>query len=426
MAASGTAAADVATTERATGGITITWRGDPARGCADIGLCDVTGSATFRAPEGTSSSISSRVRVISMNSVITLGPAVARVLRGPLESPIGSCVDGAGYLTVGLEGRRAGGLVTFTTRPFDQGFGAAETVAGRCAGPLADDLLAAMPTAEAERSRVLSGDITLDFSGRRPFSAGPFSGGVVSTLRIMRRSRIERERRSRRRPVRPPGRSSRAAARRVQVSLTRRIARISGTLVSFYRGLPLPACHVLDACGLSGRQDVTVDGSRGAMSVRVFAEGSRKALRGRGRAAVGEALRAGRLRPEGTSYEHGLRGTVTTSVGRDGGAPCREGRDLDLPALGVRGTSNGLRISLGDEIGAASVRTRCPGPVTHDLGRDWLAAATIPWGDLAGERRLTVRLRPPAATGDAFAVSSSGELILELGRSRVEVYGARR
>src|SRR2546423_10835381 len=99
LLASRPASAGVRVDTEVSGALTVSWHGDPARGCADAGVCDVAGSVTLRANEGSSGGSSDSGHLASLLVVQTQG-GIVRVTRGAPRAPRGACPDGTG------EGRR--------------------------------------------------------------------------------------------------------------------------------------------------------------------------------------------------------------------------------------------------------------------------------------------------------------------------------
>ncbi|HEV2813395.1 MAG TPA: hypothetical protein VGW10_09105 [Solirubrobacteraceae bacterium] len=412
--------------ESATGSMTISWRGDPARGCAEAGLCDVAGSVTFVASGGeqTSTSGPPTLRSELMNLSFQAGTPVVRVLRGPATDPLGACADPLGDGHVRLEGRLLpGGRARFTLRPFEAPFGAG-TPAGRCAGPLAEDVVEALPSAEADASRVLSGTLELDFAGRRPFSGGPFSGEVSSSIRFTRRARrVARAFPGSTGSGPSPSELVDDLGGAVSLEALYDIVAARGSLVTDFAGGPEPFCLPLDACGLRGTHVVARVTARRGATLSLQADGPRSALRGRGIRAALRAVHAGRLRFGQSGFYPPLRGTVSTVVARDGGPACRQSDRLELPALALRPRRGALRLSIGSEHEDADsvMRSRCPGPGAADLAANTLAAGTIALRDV-GARRITVRLGAGQASAGAFSVTGRGDVVLELRRRRMRLH----
>src|SRR3954447_8421617 len=95
------ASADLRVDLRTSGGMTASWHGEPARGCAEAGVCDVAGSVTLTPQAGDSSITTSGTRLLDTLSLTVQRPTV-RALRGPPEHPAGACLDAAGPVELSL------------------------------------------------------------------------------------------------------------------------------------------------------------------------------------------------------------------------------------------------------------------------------------------------------------------------------------
>jgi hypothetical protein len=323
----------------ATGSVTVTWRGDAARGCAGAAVCDVQGRTVLP--------------VDARGQLNAFGPAragrifgflfddrstpVVRVTRTGAGDPPPICVDvppsggfGPGGLGLGFLPRRAGRVVlAIRTTP--------ALSAGRCAGPLSSDLADALPSTEASATRLLAGT-TVELSGRRAFTAGPFSGEVVSAVRVVvARARTRGARRPGILPRRPPRPRRRVVVARVRaLALDYRITSVRGAVTSSFAGLPDPGCRPLDACALTGATTVT---PRAGASLALRARGSRAAV-----AAGGSAVRCATCAPAGCAWaprtDPGRRptcGATHAAKGRRRGAPTRARAHCGCRATSARG-----------------------------------------------------------------------------------------
>lgn len=230
---------------RATGAITVTWQGSPARGCASGAPCDVVGNALL--PLAFRGEIIAFSRDQFFADFFHQRSPVVRVRRRGSDPAGPVCVDAGGRADFGgpvltVEPAQSG-RVTIAFQPrFD---------AGRCAGPLAADVRPALPRVTVDADSLRRGARTISLRGSRRFAAGPFTGTVASTVvlrvgtpRVGRSFGVSQPRRARRRGVR---RTERLDALRLTYDVTAR-----GTLTASFRGLASPECELLDACGLSG------------------------------------------------------------------------------------------------------------------------------------------------------------------------------
>ena len=416
-----TAHSAVETRVRATGALTVSWQGDPARGCAEAGVCDLAGSFTTRADPEQGSSVSSGPSESHID--VSFEPPTVRVLRGPATDPLGACTDGVGGHAIQL--RRSRGRVRLAPEMFgyDEALGS-----GRCAGPLPDDVAAALPSARLPPRALRTGRL-LDFRARRPLAAGPFSGEVRSTLRVRVRQRrvADGEEGDGEWATERLGPSERIRwVRRTRLELEFRVAEVAGSLTTAFRGAD-PGCLAFDACDLDGRIELRPRLGEEPTTLEVVATGPLVARRGQADRALA-ALRDGRLRLDYASAEESLPAALSADVGRLDGPRCRDGRDVALPALTVEETPAGTQLQVGSESYGDSedvLRTRCPGPTRTDVtgDDDVLATAPFPPAELASERpRMRLTTAPETAPGPfAFTAADGVEVVLERTAARVSV-----
>src|SRR4051794_4446793 len=412
------ASADQQIDLRTSGGLTATWHGDPARGCAAAGVCDVAGSVTLTPQEGEGTTVSSSNG--SLVDVVTLNVenATARVLRGPADHPAGACLDAAGSSELSLGSGSAGnGRVRVALVSFDFPEGGPLS-AGRCAGPLPIDLARALPVVTMSSRALRARNVTLDFRGARPFTGGAFSGTVRSTL--VMHARVSHPKRE---SSVQSGRASPVPVRRrvAILELTYRATAASDPLTLAYGPAPARPCDLLDACGLAATETLTLTRAPG---IELFA---RVPVRGRQRPTVASALaalhagRADDITLAPTSEN--LQGRLTVDATRNGAPACRDTRTVRLPTLLGDIRARHLAVSLGAAHYAEPedpLRTRCTGPA-RDADRDGaLAAGRL---DLArlGDPPLGLRLTPrPIGDGD-FASRLDGALVVDLERTQAKV-----
>jgi hypothetical protein len=257
--------------------------------------------------------------------------------------------------------------------------------------------------------------VTVDFSGRTPFSHGPFEGELVSTLRLqIGRARLSRDSGS-------LGSSSpelRRRGPRVQtIGLEYSVESATGSLSADFAGLPGPGCAPLDACGAAG----SLSYSLGPPTESVEVVGRRRVHgRGGGLGFALLALRQGRMSTRvealsNTRDDSAGNGTTTTRVTLPDGTVCSDSVTGEAPSLDAGGRP--LELLLGPSGGAsfASVRTHCPGPAATDLtGGGGLASGRLDARTLGNDRiDLPLRSGGPLA-GPGYAGSRSGEIVLHL------------
>lgn len=182
----------------------LDFHGDVEAGCADLGVCSTSGTATSttsRRGEGRGDIFSLNRQFSGSMSAFVDGATISRVQA--LGAP--DCTDmvvrradnfimladRAGPLTFGygtqLETHTEDGGQTATVDA-----GSARTddpFASRCAGPSTDDVTSALPRVELPRTALLQKTIRVTLSGSRRFSSGGFAGTVTSEMQFTLRRR---------------------------------------------------------------------------------------------------------------------------------------------------------------------------------------------------------------------------------------------
>lgn len=389
---------------RTTGVIAVIWHGDPARGCAESGMCGVEGSVTYR-PIGEID--------LELNSDGSTGfglaepePAIVRVRRTSPGSAAGGCTDLL-PMDIGTHvDDVTEGQLTFV-------FAGLGLSSGRCAGPRPPDLALALPRHSATTRDIARRARTLNLAGRTPFVAGPFSGTVISTVSI----RLNRARVAPASELQQQFESGfgidfdRGPTRRFAgLLLSYRLQPLGGSIVSEFAGLHSPACQVLDACGVRGRSSLELKSDAGEMQIlAVRRRGKRKPSLG----SMLGAVRRGGLRAEGFAYFPRMTARVSEQVTLADGQTCTDSVFADAPDVQVRRGAGRMAIvltSAGD-----SVRTRCPGPTEDDATHtEVLARASFALRDV-GRRVLPLGLGTPRTfSARGFSGTRRGTLPLEL------------
>jgi hypothetical protein len=402
------------------GAIYVSWHGDVARGCAAAHVCSIDGVLTWRPSINGTLDFDRTTRGFDPNGSSGIGattPATVRVRRSVMGGPPATCVEAIALgssnleLEAGRNGSVHGRLVP----------GMAPLSSGRCAGPTVFDLVSVPPSMTFAPRRLLRHGIRLDLARRRAFAAGPFSGEVVSTLRVslgrLRRGSAEHD--SGATPI-PSRRSTRRFA---NVFLRYRVEALAGVLTTHFAGLPTPACAPFDACGVSGDSQFTLASPPTELDVT----GSAQLGRGRpSRTTVLAQLRRGRFDLSGDiEPPDGAVGHVTTSETRDGEPACADTSPAFVPSGSI--TSSKLRVEFsigGDEFngGPDPWRTRCGGPALWSLD----SAGPLAVGESSIQsllrRRTKVELRPAGAFGGAvYAGTYGGAVFLTLRRLATEI-----
>lgn len=400
-----------------TGRVQVSFTGHLSPGCP--GGCAYTGTQVWQ-PQGggdleiTAVRIRGRRRLFTTLTIGAAGSAQSAVERSEPNGDMTACSDssngagnasfasGAGaFLSPAVHGGR---LVLDLARNPPALFGT------RCAGPLAVDLGAALPTASISLRRIARGGGVIDLRGSHAFAAHGFAGVVRSTLVLhLGRAKISHPS-TRSRSGIPRGR------RFTDVSVTYRVERLQGGAVAAVRTLSDPGqCGPFDACGLSGTITMAAEVAHGgsvSLSASTFATRPRRDLL----AAVGLSARGN---PAGIGVggggEQSLRGTLAADLRQDG--ECRDQTRLSTTAVQLQSHDGRLLVSLSPVSTQAPdpLRTRCPGP---DLGQHALALATLPRSALHG-RVVTMALHGNAFGDGPYRVRIRSTLMLTLRRVRV-------
>jgi hypothetical protein len=404
-----------------TGSISVTWHGDPARGCAAAGLCGYRGSLTLRpGPTGDVELDLVRGRLaFGFLALDAHDPTPVRVTREPAGGgEPGGCVDLVGAPEADLQ------LVPSGHGRARVQFESAGLSSGRCAGPALAKALALVPSRTVSIARLLSGGAPIDMSGQSGYASGHFSGRVVSTLRM----RVGRARAVRNEPI-PPGllpppsrRPRRPAVRVARVDVRYGVASMVGSVSTAFDGLPEPGCLPFDACDASGTATWAAIAHSGVVEVSGVARVPRSAHGVRDALA---ALRSGR----GVLVVEGLmphaKGTTTAEVTRPGAESCRDAVPVRAPDFALTFATRRFPLLLGGDqaLGRGDVvRTGCPGPTQLDaFGRGSLASGSLPIAAL-GRRRVELTLtRGGRFSGGGYAGARTGRFTVELRRERLTV-----
>jgi hypothetical protein len=340
---------------QATGAITFTWQGDPARGCAAEGLCGIQGALVLGAQGGADAT-----RLGGRTSILLFPAATTIRVRNTQANSAGECVDvpaNGGGANLLIAARAGGGLSARVEPPISS---------GRCAGPLPQDLAGLrLPVSKTAGRRP-----SFDLRGSQSFGAGPFSGSVVSTL-VLRPSSIGGGSTSTSGSSQGP-----PSGRKVlieQVTLRYRVATVPGALEVSFGGEPDPFCAALDACGATGTLSLSpapLDGTLTLTASRIVRRriGSRQAI---------ADFKAGRLgKPFGIFGGRARTAEVTETYAGGGGLRCQDSSSSQFAESLFVGGPPGGGAGVGDhEVGmtlneppdVAVLRTHCPGPTDIDV-----------------------------------------------------------
>jgi hypothetical protein len=288
----------------------------------------------------------------------------------------------------------------------------AASIGTRCAGPLAVDVAAALPTASISLRRIAHGGAVLDLRGTHRFATHGLSGVVRSTV-VLRLGRARAAHPSHPVPApSAPGHGQRIRA----ITVTYRVERLRGSAVADVRTLADPGqCGPFDACGLSGAITMAPGSAHGG-SVSLFAEASAARPRRDLLAAVGLSTHGNPARiGVAGGGEQSLHGTVAADLQQ--GGECRDQTRLSAASIQLQSHAGGLLLSLSpvSASGTDPLRTRCPGP---ELGQHALTSATLPRGALR-RQVVTVPLTGNAFGDGPYRVRTRSTMILTLRRVRV-------
>jgi hypothetical protein len=381
-----------------TGALTISWHGDPARGCAQAGLCGYRGSIDAHPDSGSFDIAVKGRRVFESFGFLDLFESpIVRVKREESGGADAECVDSSPDDSIEVNATNAGADRTRL------GLASEELSSGRCAGPRMSALLARLPRHTRSLGHLIRKGGLVDFSGEVPFKAGRFSGTLRSTLRL----RFSPASRNvlvtiPPRPTRPPHR--RRLVRVVHLSATYRVSSFTGSLATSFGALADPPCEDRDSCGLAGTATWALSATHGTLRIDADARARRSdhgirgalaAVRRRGAYVFGDADLSRNL------------GTTTVDLSRPNGVSCHDTASAAPPGLAAYNSSaRRFTFELGGEDSYPTsvdlIRTGCPGPRDSDaLGSRPLASGSVPLTRL-GRHAFTVDLH------DAWDFSSNG------------------
>lgn len=406
----------------ATGSLTYTWSGDPARGCAAAGVCGIHGELILRPqPSG------AIVTPVGSPITVFLGQSGAvRVVREEVGVTVGQCVDVPGnsfeLLTVNPSARRA------TTASI-----LSPPSSGRCAGPTSADL-AGVPIAVRR-----TGGGSFDLTGTRPFAAGPFSGTLVSTMRLLRASRPppgEGFSSSSSGPGRP-GHPAQAPLREL-IQLQYRVSPGPGAIQTQFSGAGDPSCQIVDSCGTSGSLAFSLGASRGITVI-----GSRLVAR---RLTRGQVLADARRGKVALNVLGLVTGQVSETLSWPGGSSCHDAvttpSSAGVPTLLLNagtpfrpptaGRTIPVTVSANGSPSAEVFRTHCPGPDDADLfgvapnGQPQIyARGSITTAQLLGRRSVLTLSDSGSFSGLGYAGRRAGSISLDLTLTKITAQTTR-
>ena len=395
-----------------TGHLTVTFAGDPASGCSSNGLCGYSGTETWT-PENfgdmTISTFKRHGRRYRAATLLLGGPgspvrsAVQHVqATGATTACSDSSQGGDGFFSVPVRGARVTVGLDHSDTPL---------LGTRCAGPLAADMAAALPSRTVNVNAILRGGVTIDLTGGGTFAAHGLAGTVRSTLVLV----VGRPHRSSgARPGSPPPGLTRSRL----INVTYRITHVGGGATASVSSSALTAvCGPFDACGLQGTIDVMPGSASGGSvfltAVAPISRPKRDLLAALGAAGAGNPSGI-RLLGGGQASTHG---TVTADLTQAGA--CRDQVELAHTQIQLHRRADRLEISVspGTSQAADPLRTRCPGP---ELGSRQLTSGSVPLSALR-HRSFTVALRGGSFSDGPYRVTTQSTLSLTLRRAGIKM-----
>jgi hypothetical protein len=359
---------------RTSGALKVLWHGDPARGCAEAGMCGYSGTIDYPrrpqafiewfGPSGREFDPAGSTGLLDMT-----GPTRVRVRREVPGGAPATCRASNRFAAFTLDishAYRDRLWLTLGTRVFP-----GPTVAGQCAGPLLADIAPALPSAPVRLRHLARRGARVSLAGRFPFHRGPISGEVVSTLRM----RSEGARTEHENTHFGPEHVDRH--RRLFVDLTFRIESAEGEVRSDFRAIDAPICARKDACGTHGSEVYSF--TQGGGTVEVFGAMRTNAKHAPSlRRAIRRIARHAGL--EGFAYG-GHVSALTTDVLLGPGRPqCTDRRRSGRPFLDLGGHR---RLTARLSFDAPLLEGRCPGPTDEQSLGGRLATGHLGLGQLA-------------------------------------------
>lgn len=391
------------------GSLVYAWHGDPARGCAQVGVCSVRGTVIVQ-PQG-GADLGEVTKVGGLLAFDGLSSTV-RVRSGDA----GTCVDQAGGAGPDL------GLLnlTWTTSGSVSASLPGSLSSGRCAGPGPAELNRVPITGRRSGGRHPG----FDFRRVLPFTAGPYSGTLNSTLVLA--------------PDAGSGSGSNAGSffgggsssssgwsgasggvklhkiMREEVVLRYRISTAATVLQIAFVGENGPFCAVLDACGARGTLSLALPARRGSLELVAAKRVSRPVSR---RQALAD-FRAGRLPFVGGAANVAILARWDERYSGPQSSACTDAgatQPLDFAFASARRAVSVKLVGLSE---TDVLRTHCPGPELVDVIGN---AQTLARG-AASRRMLTAEGSNLTLTGGAafsglgYAGSRSARVAISLRR----------
>jgi hypothetical protein len=397
-----------------------------------VGVCDVQGALILEAQGSADAQSYGSTTFINLSS----GGVTVRVLSGS-GATTGECLDvvppAVGF-TVFVT--RAGGRLAGTIQP--------ALSAGRCAGPLASDLLAvALPVRKTPGRHP-----SFDLRTSRSFAVGPFNTRLVSTLVLRRdltQSILSGGSSSSGGGVPPPTRHKVLVE---HVSLRYRVAVLPGSLQTSFSGVSDASCVIYNSCGTSGTLALSFAGSPGTLALsasRVVrrrvsgAQAIRDLRSGRLAGLFGQLGPSGQPVPFGPplpfgppaplgplGFGGGLQTDVSETFASQEGSRCQASSALSDTQVSFGGPPSagraGIPVTLHELGDLGVVRTYCPGPADSDVfgSQGRIAAGAISPTQLLSPHADISLSNPGNFSGLGYVGARGGAVGLSLSLVRIQ------
>ncbi len=398
----GTSAREWSAPAQICGAVVVSFHGDPAVGCAAMGVCGISGQAGYDG-DGAAQLLATivgrgphaKVAGVAFGEDQTTGET-ALVTRTAPDGSVHTCSD-TGPST-GSSLSLSGTLLATQLDALPDDL----TLGVRCAAPARSDIAAALPSPTVALSGLIAKGGVVDMSGSEPFAGHGFSGTVTSTLSLAI---------GRKSPSSATGSSSQGPLPKA-VFARYGITGVGGTLSAHFAGPADPGeCAVLDACGLSSDVVLSAPAATGTASFDAFALG-------RGRTPAQRMAHAGTVLGQ-LDIATGFTLAATASW-PDQAQPCTD----SLGGLGLQASAS----SSGGHVVVALFpeqqdifRSRCPGPFAGDFAASRpLELGSFPARSL-GAPSLTVHLerQSTATADDGYTATVTPDLTLKLRRRSI-------
>jgi hypothetical protein len=404
------------------GHVVVDFHGEAAAGCADVHVCEVSGTVTW-SPGKTGYLIEYGYRKKGKHfeaGFMGLGdelggdgpPGTSARVRRSAPGGDGLCADVGSAVTSSDGEPRAGRAIELSL------LGASEILRSRCAGPLTDEIRSLLPSRSIDETAVRRGGAKLDFSAQGEFAAHGFAGTMRSDVVVTVRKGTDLLAEERDQEL--PDGGKRERNRYLEVSY--RVEAVSGQVVTNVQGLSDPdLCGPLDSCGLLGTITAVPTLKEGDGTVYAFgsAKNSRRDLRQAVGLVPGSVPRGVR---RAAVFEWEDESNVTSDLTRDGAPACTDsdalagGGLIDLHFVRAHVTARLYGGSVQN--GGDPLRTRCPGP-SGDDAPGGLATGPVSLRQL-GARRATLRLtRGRSFSSNGYRSTTKPSLTVSIRRMRI-------